>query len=1301
MADDTVDEESAQTGGEDESGAPKKSFGILAARFLQKGKSSPGSITGEFEALTPPDPTPSSDQQVRKLHPVDDEDEEIREGSIHGMEVPLSESLYADIGLDDMSGYDDSTGGDYAVASAQAEFEQTLSPEVVYDIDAQEQPVISVGSGITDEHAADIDAAEDGVFSGDVAEPTYLKDSPHLEAAADSADTIDMQAPSADSGEQYQVDNEEAVPYEEQAAELADLAQPVSQEESGYVEAGTIGAPALVEEAAQLDAPDYVDAPTDAEEPTLAEEPTAFAPDAVDAIVPESIDESYSAQEQEHATGFGESAQQYAEPAGLDGVGADDALMRYEDEGVAQRFDTQTNSYDDVADSDEHSVVDTESTVHLAEHQEDQKIETSAAYDLSALDAIGVKSDSTFDTNALDQIGTRNDAGETAITSEAPLPEKKGLLGKFAGKKESSSRPLIGGGAKPDTTDPKPDKPFASAELDAIGTRGADNSELDSTGGRGFDKSELDSIGTRGFDKGSLDSIGTKGFDKGALDSIGTKGFDKGALDAIGTKGFDKGALDAIGEPSASAAETKDKPAAKGGGLLGGKFGQKAKGLDKPKVGAINPPSADPTFDQKETGRFMVNADTFDAISASQNLTSEGVQDFSAPASEAPAEPAPLVDTTESKEPLSASFFDETATLYEEEHQPVIGSDEIGRLITDADNAYRVGQYKAAEPIFANVLDKLDKAGDDTDPLLPYCLDKMADNLYKLKKYKESLQHFRRLLVLHTKLGSSDRDMIATLYKIAQTCEVQNLTSEADSMYKRAFRLGQQSLVPGDPLLAKVLEGYGTMLMRSEGAEPPSAPGAEKTEETPVASKPAEKQSTLSAEEIAMLNSLGASSERSSEPSPIILSGGPSGPTEQAISKSRSPLKQSDERADKVRATGPSGGSTAGGVWLRLGIFLSVIVGLVLVTLNIKTDYSSHHVAHSKDFVKRVYRSADGGATFTIVSEDQAAKDNFGKHFVYDYRDWNGTPSDDIEVISGQVNGDNFIYEIPQGIKDGSGYIFYEPKAPELSVLAKMRELGSKAQAFYKAKGKYPDAKDLDALGKSIAYKNPFADGVESVTVNSIAWPPSLDATQLLMKSRFDTGMENGDLWEGEPAAKPGQISAASSSQKQPDASVMYIHGRDRDGKLITRADGKVLVLIYKNGIDVSPGAADLKNEKPGPTPTPMRLSRKDGSITALTILLSYIPIAIFLVLALVFLIMLNKGTGKIGAFSVPTFGIIWSPLMVLLTGLAKFVPAAYSTTCLVAAGVVFVGGAGWLLFNIMKNQPRKPKKSKPEASSM
>ncbi|MBS1956543.1 MAG: hypothetical protein JST89_20310 [Cyanobacteria bacterium SZAS-4] len=1219
MADDTGDENSAQDSGAEDNEAPKKSFGILAARFLQKGKSSPGSITGEFEALSPPNSTSSPDSQVRKLHPIDDEDEEIREGSIHGMEVPLSESLYADIGLDEMSNFDDPST-ESSLESGVPSFEEAsgTAPDVVYDIDAGDQPVISFGSGVEAEHTQDIEPAP-----------------------------------------------EESTQYVEQATDYEEAAAPEYQ----Y---------AAEEVAESTSEPAFQYAAEEAAESSLgyqygADEVTSASGTSELEYVAESADEEVAQSE-------------YAKPA-YDEVQHQTTEGESGAEAIAQSaYDVQSEYSSAVPEAELESELDVVSASEEA-HQPEVACETElsqeaesayeagtgyeaeaayepdqpAAFDASELDAIGATGASetaAFDKSVLDQIGSDNSSNDKIfVTNEAPAaPEKKGLLGKFAGKKDSSTRPLIGGAKKESTPDSHAGEPF---------------------------------------DANSLDSIGTKEPNAGTAEH---KGFDASTLDSIGTKGFDKSSLDAIGEPASPQAEGKDKP--KTGGLLGGKFGQKAKvlGSEKSKLGGIIPPSTDPTFDQKETGRFMVNNES---TNVGDNLTSSPTEDFSAPATSAETLDGPSTsdeDAAQPKEALSASFFDEVKEAFvEEEHIPVIGSDEIGRLITDADTAYRLKQYKAAEPIFAQVLEKLDKIGDDTDPLLPYCLDKMADNLFQMKKYKESLQFFRRLLVLHTKISSADRDMISTLYKIAQTSEALNLTSEADSMYKRAFRLGQQSLVPGDPLLAKVLEGYGTMLMRSEGAEPPAtASGAEKTSDEVTAEKP----STLSAEEIAMLNSLGASADRAAaEASPIILGG----LTEQSTSKARSPLKETDERADKARAesAGPTVGSAVGNVWIRLGVFIAVIAGLVLVTLNMNTDYSTHQVAHSKDFAKRVYKSLDGLSTFTIVSEDQAAKDNFGKHFVYEYRDWLGTPSDDMEVITGTVGGDNFVYEVPQGIKDASGFIYYDPHAPELSVTAKMRELGSKAQAFYKANGKYPEGKDLEKLVKSLTYKNPFGDGADSVTANSIAWPASIDASQIFIKSKFDTSLEDGTAWEGEPPAKPGQISAAASSTKQPDATLFCVHGRDRTGGLITRADGKVLVLIYKNGIDVTPGAADLKNEKPSPAPVQMRLSKSNNAINILTILLSYIPMIVFGILSVVFLSMVNKGPDRSKGFSVPTFGIIWAPLMVLLTGLAKFLPSPFSTVCLVLSGLACVGGLGWIGYKMAKTAPKKSKRPPPEASTM
>ncbi|MFN8552224.1 MAG: hypothetical protein U0103_12100 [Candidatus Obscuribacterales bacterium] len=225
MADDKVDEESAKTGGEDENEAPKKSFGILAARFLQKGKSSPGSITGEFEALVPPDQTPTSDPKVRNLNPVDDEDEEIREGSIHGMEVPLSESLYADIGLDDMSGFDEP---EPSYASSD---ESSASPDVIYDIDAGEQPVISFGSGVADEHAHDIELVGGEPDFGGYDESAQ-SDNPYAEPVQNEEEAVSQAE--AVQYEEEAVSQAEPVQYEEEAVSQA---EPVQYEEEAVSQA--------------------------------------------------------------------------------------------------------------------------------------------------------------------------------------------------------------------------------------------------------------------------------------------------------------------------------------------------------------------------------------------------------------------------------------------------------------------------------------------------------------------------------------------------------------------------------------------------------------------------------------------------------------------------------------------------------------------------------------------------------------------------------------------------------------------------------------------------------------------------------------------------------------------------------------------------------------------------------------------------------------------------------------------------------------------------------------------------------
>ncbi len=1173
MAEDKVDSEAAQNGGEEANDAPKKTFGILAARFLQKGKSSPGSITGEFQALSVPEEKAIEIPEPRNRIPVDYDDDEIGEGSAHGIEVPLTESLYADIGLDDMVTFSDA--------------------------DADESPLSSYAAQIKDAPGFDLSSDE------------TVQDTPDIVYEIDSGDTPE-----------------------------------ISNETSRF---GTETAEAQSS-----------DGESEQQEDEIQEEQHAFEINPVD-----------SEQEQDALGIFEETSATQAE-------------FSYDPETVETQGISLPSDQLDIDSATESLEVDTSKGEAVI-----------PAYNLSTLDSIGVKdtaNNDTYDKSVLDQIAAEKEINDKIfVSNEAQsTPERKGLLGKFAGKKDPTVRPLIGQFVKKDAA--AQPKSYDATELNQIGLdTGTANTESNQSAPDAFDP--IGSVLDQFIEDSDSDDIHPS-----ALDQIGTyKPYDPSALDQIGTtKPYDPSTLDQIG--NSSPAETEEKSAK--GGLLGGKFGQRAKifSAEKPKLGASSmKPSNDPGFDQKETGRFMVNsAETTEALNIEEGLTQPHAESVPQPH----AESVP----NQQDEGLTGSFFSETKEEFvEEESIPIIPGDEIGRLITDADTAYRMKQYKAAEPIFANVLEKLDTVGDDNDPLLVYCLDKMGDNLFELKKYKETLQLFRRLLILHEKVSSPDREMISTLYKIAKTSESLNLTGEADSMYKRAFRLGQQSLVPGDPLLAKVLEGYGTMLMRSEGAEPPSA-------EKPKSEETSGRHSALSADEIKMLNELNVMAEAEARAAaesgtPIILSGSSLDDASVRESKaSRAPLRESDGRAEKLRTSGASqsGSVGAGSVWIRLALFLVVVIGLVIWTINLRTDYSKPVVDAQGKNEKRVYKSLDGISTISFVSQNAAVKDSFGKHYKYEYSSWNGTPADDLDVLSAKVNSSNFVYEIPQGIKDADGFVYFDLHAPENVTCAKMLELGNKAQAYYKAKGKYPDGKELEKIVKSLPYKNPFGGLANSITASSITWPAKLDGQQVFIKSKFDTSLEDGGGWEGEPGAKAGQISAASSNQKQPVASVFYVHGRDRDGSFLSRADGKVLLLIYKNGIDVTPAAADLKNEKPSDIALPMRVTKASNPVSPLTVLATYLPIVGFLITSFVFFMLFTKSKDKASQrSSIELFGVIWAPLMVILTGCTKLAATPYSSYFQIASIVVFIGGLAWLGYQTQKTKQKTKKKPPVEASSM
>ena len=914
---------------------------------------------------------------------------------------------------------------------------------------------------------------------------------------------------------------------------------------------------------------------------------------------------------------------------------------------------------------------------------------------------------------------------------------------------------------------------YSKSELDSIGTSGSfDKSDLDSIGtSPSFPKSELDSIGTSStFEKSDLDP--SSSFAKSELDSIGTSGsFAKSELDSIGT------ATPAKSAPSAPEAKSTEAPAKTG--LLGGSFGRKAKSFTDKRAGQIKATSA--AIEQRDTPKKLELQNQFTPLAKEtapeplletptepvepealvepltepgadaldEPLTEPGLEALAEPLTEAGAdaldeplsEAAPEPTVSPSRPPASAltlpaSFSpSKPAEQLEPKEELASPTSEPGRLLADADVAFQQRQYAAAEPIYARALTILERAGADHDPLLIGCLDKAGDNLFELRKYKEALPLYRKLIILHEKLSSSDRDLISAMYKIAKTSEKLNLTTEADSMYKRAFRLGQQSLVPGDPLLANVLEGYGNMLMRSEGADAGAEPAApEAPPPTPAYSaaqlidiptprvvadgRSAGVQSILSPEEIALLNRLEVKGdETSKQPVAMPPPATPATPVRAAAAESvASQMDTTGKRAtlreveDKVKYRPPSTGGAPPGsanMAIRLILFLLLAFGFVQYAFNaVHMNVSKPKPVEIKvipgKYTGNTYKALDGLTVFTIWTDNRAYKEFLSSKIAYDYKPWNGQFADDMEMFSGKIRDKDIGFLVEEGYKDPDGNLLYRLDAPENDVVISMRDVGAKVQAYYKSHGKYPEGADLAKAAK-ITYKNPFVGGPETVTTHSIKWPKNLNAKQIFLMSPFDINLENGGAWEGESGNQRGEISALSSHTVSPAASVCYVHGRDRHGEFLKRSDGKVLLLVYKNGLDVTPVAAlPVVKDK---TVVPLRVTSNPIAPNFLTIILGYLVI-LGLFVGTIFLAIKSvarwrkKGYATRPPIILP-FATCWTFVLFLLCLTPKFAPdiplpvvnksvaemATMATLPVFMLGIVFM----LVYMQVTKPKPRKP----------
>ena len=165
--------------------------------------------------------------------------------------------------------------------------------------------------------------------------------------------------------------------------------------------------------------------------------------------------------------------------------------------------------------------------------------------------------------------------------------------------------------------------------------------------------------------------------------------------------------------------------------------------------------------------------------------------------------------------------------------------------------------------------------------------------------------------------------------------------------------------------------------------------------------------------------------------------------------------------------------------------------------------------------------------------------------------------------------------EVPEGLRDEEGVIYYARTSPESSVLAQMRKLAADANRWYLGDNlSYPSKSNF---AFAYAYINPFTgesflpllsfqhveDG-GGRTAQDSAEKGEPEIYKLLTKP-------DGATWQMEPLLSPGAIHCLSVKRDNPPDAEFYLHCCDRHGRLICSADAaRVYVLGFRNGRSLS-----------------------------------------------------------------------------------------------------------------------------------
>ncbi|CAN5437441.1 hypothetical protein BH10CYA1_BH10CYA1_37490 [soil metagenome] len=260
-------------------------------------------------------------------------------------------------------------------------------------------------------------------------------------------------------------------------------------------------------------------------------------------------------------------------------------------------------------------------------------------------------------------------------------------------------------------------------------------------------------------------------------------------------------------------------------------------------------------------------------------------------------------------------------------------------------------------------------------------------------------------------------------------------------------------------------------------------------------------------------------------------------------------------------------------VAVPLVLIVSGVCFAVLSNSNSKPEQLADAPKYMKPFLGQNFGTADGAISLNFKPnqlEIQGRKLKRQPKVFF----WQGTTNDELRLLQGTLKNCVWLAPSKEGLKTSDGQIFYSANAPEIKVREIMNTIKTNALGYFSASGTYPNPEAV----QPDRYLNPVSGRYDPV--NACTMIVGKERPQDA-ETRLDLDLENGQMFNNEPAAKPGAVGvfcvqlgdpnhlpgmpSASGLSEPVTTQSMYIHGFDRNGELLrTGAEQKILLIELK-----------------------------------------------------------------------------------------------------------------------------------------